>query len=182
MTKKVMFSIFLFGVSCCSFSQKVTDSLLCTFYNQTLYDYLGDTNITKWQKENKNIFIETDFDTNCLIKKVKKMNLCYLPLGEESEYDKHFKGLKKGQSRIIYHIRHKAISIDTIDILISNFGAEKQKDGEYVIIISDDGILGYVPQGRFIYDKKEALWNFIPYMVLLNEEEQRLDRLFEKLK
>ena len=180
MTKKVALLIFFFSISCYSFSQKIIDSLLCTFYNQALYSYFEDPTVINEQKGIKNILIQTDFDTNCLIKEVKGLNLYYLPLGEKSGYDKHFEASKNRQSKMIYHLRPNILSIDTIDIVISTFSVHKEKDGEYSIGVSCGGTLGYIPQGRFIYDKKRAKWDFISESIIVDEKIREENSFFEK--
>jgi hypothetical protein len=169
---------------CCgfdSFSQKVTDSLLCSFLHQTLYSFFEDSMIINEQNDFKNVLIEIDFDIDCLPKNIKDFKFEYLLSNKENELKKYLEPLKNGQSRMLYRLRYKPLSTDTIDVTISSSEIYKDKETGYKIAMLCGGTMGYIPQGRFIYDEKRDEWNFISGKTILDEKVQEVEEYYKKI-
>ncbi|MEM6804635.1 MAG: hypothetical protein AAF696_24760, partial [Bacteroidota bacterium] len=66
---------------------------------------------------------------------------------------------KEGEVRNIYTVFHETISWDTIDVIIIERKL-KVENGKKLILISCGGTLGYIPDGRFIFDPQTYNWNF----------------------
>jgi hypothetical protein len=149
--------------------------------NQTLCSFFEDSIIIHEQGEFKDVLIEIDFNINCLLKETKYLKFKYVSLDKENEYKKHIKTLKNRQYRMIYFLKYTFLSIDTIDITISSSNIYKGGEKGYEIAVSCRGTIGYIPQGRFIYDKKRDEWDFILGKTILNEKAEEIDEYYKKI-
>lgn len=162
-----------------SFGQMVSDSLLATFYNKTLSSFFSDSITTNDQLRFGNVLIKTDFETNFLITTIGKNNLKYFN-DNTPEYSILNKPHKKNKGRSIYWINHKMIGTDTIDISIGGWTVEKFEHRHLYLAAWCGGDMGYVPDGRFIFDKEKSIWRFQSYLELreikLKEEKEQMEK------
>jgi hypothetical protein len=149
--------------------------------NQTLYSFFEDSIVIHEQGKFKDVLIEIDFDIYCLIKETKYLKFEYLSLNKEDEYKKYIKPLKNKQYRMIYFLRYTSLSIDTIDITISSSNIYKGGEKGYEVAILSGGTMGYIPQGRFIFDKKNGEWSFISERMILEDKILKENNLFKEV-
>ena len=162
-----------------SFGQIVNDSLLATFYNITLSSFFPDSITTKDQLRFGNILIKTDFETKYLITTIGQNNLKYFS-DKTPEYSVLTKPHKKNKGRSIYWIKHQLIGSDTIDINIGGWTIEKFEHRHLYLEAWCGGDMGYIPDGRFIFDDKNNKWIFQSYLELRNnklkEEKEQMEK------
>jgi len=162
-----------------SFGQIVNDSLLATFYNKTLSSFFADSIATKDQLRFGNVLIKTEFDKNYLITTIGQNNLKYFN-DDTPEYSVLSKPRKKNKGRSIYWIKHQIIGIDTIDINIGGWTVEKFKHRHLYLAAWCGGDMGYIPDGRFIFDQKNNRWIFQSYHefrdIKLKEENEKMEK------
>ena len=164
-TKLLIFFTLLFPSI--SFGQTVNDSLLSTFYNKTLISYFSDTAYTKNQSEFNNILIQTEFDTIQLIKYYNKNKLTYFnsKTNIRSIIEKPY---KKNNGRNIYWISHKLLQKDTVDINISGWTIIKITKKTMGLGAWCGGTMGYIPEGRFIFNSETKTWTFFCRKEIIN--------------
>ena len=162
-----------------SFGQIVNDSLLATFYNKTLSCYFPDSITKKDQLRFGNILVNTDFDSQYLIKTIGENKLKYFndstPIHAALK-----KPHKKNKGRSVYWITHKAIGTDTIDVNIGGWTVLKFKHRQLHLAAWCGGDMGYIPEGRFVFDREKRSWRFQSYRELreirLNEEKEIMEK------
>jgi hypothetical protein len=162
-----------------SFGQIVNDSLLATFYNRTLSSFFQDSITIKDQLRYGNILIKTDFDTKYLITTIGKNNLKYFN-DNTPEYSVLNKPHKKNKGRSIYWIKHQIIGIDTIDIIIGGWTIEKFEHRHLYLAAWCGGDMGYIPDGRFIFNKEKSKWIFQSYHELRDIKVKEENELMKK--
>lgn len=162
-------------------SQELNDSLALytSFYNTTLKSSFSDSIIHPDQKKFNNILIKSVIDPKGLITEVGENKLHYV-INIRSELKRPY---KRNKGRAYHIIRHKRISPDTIDVNISIHrinGYEWDKvQGIKVKVLKlgmeCGGTMGYIPNGRFIFDKNINDWKFVSYreIWLMKEEEDK---------
>jgi hypothetical protein len=161
-----------------SFGQIVNDSLLATFYNKTLSCFFPDSITHKDQLRFGNVLVKTDFDAKYLIKTTGKINLKYFndPTPVHAVLKKPH---KKNKGRSVYWIKHKTIGTDTIDVNIGGWTVLKYQHRHLHLAAWCGGDMGYIPEGRFIFDKEKRNWRFQSYHDLW---EIRFNEDMEKIK
>ncbi len=151
-----------------SFGQDITDSLLTTFYNKTIVSYFSDTAFSNNVKFDR-ILVQTDFDITGLIKYSGLNKFKYFT----SKTNKHSvlaKPFKINKGRAIYWINHKFIQQDTIDINIGGWTIESVTKKRMHLGAWCGGTMGYIPDGRFIFDKEKKTWTFISGQEIINQK------------
>ena len=139
--------------------QTVNDSLLTNFYNEILVKNFIE--ITKDQKKFGIILIKTDFDKTKLVKNVGLNKFTFLSF-KESERSYFIKPFKENNGRQIYHISHKLIAKDTVDINLNSWSVENVTRKHANLLSQCGGTLGYIPTARFIYYYGNNKWKYIP--------------------
>jgi hypothetical protein len=151
-----------------SFGQDINDSLLTTFYNNTIALYFSDTSFSNKTKFDR-ILLQTDFDTTKLIKYsgLNKFKYFDSKTNKHSVLDKPF---KKNNGRNIYCVNHKIIQQDTIDINIGGWTIESVTKKTMSLGAWCGGTMGYIPDGRFIFDKEKKTWTFVSGQEIINQK------------
>ena len=134
------------------FGQVINDSLLAAFYNKTLTYYFSDTTVNKDQLKFGCILLETDIDTNRLVKSVGTNKFKYFN-SRTSFRDVLVLPLKENNDRSSYRIYHSTLGEDTVDVNISGMtiGAGEEEDA-LTFGMWCGGTMGYIPTTRFIYN------------------------------
>ena len=151
-----------------SFGQDNQDSLLATFYNKTIALYFSDTSFSNKTKFDR-ILLQTDFETIGLIKNLRFNKFKYF----DSKTNKHSvldKPFKINNGRNIYWVDHKIIAQDTIDINIGGWTIESVTKKTMYLGALDGGTMGYIPDGRFIFDKEKKTWTFVSRQEIINQK------------
>jgi hypothetical protein len=167
--------IFLFFLPTISFGQNLSDSLLATFYNKTLSYYFSDSTTYHDQKIFGCILLKTEFDSSKLTKFIGPNRLSYFN-SNSSEHSVLDKPLKKNKGRNIYWINHKLIGIDTVDINIGGWTIEEASRKKLYLAAWCGGTMGYIPDGRFIYDKPSDKWTFTTSREIIDQHNKRYSK------
>jgi len=152
-----------------SFGQSINDSLLSTFYNKTISLYFADSSINNHHPEFENILLQTDFDKARLIKYLDKNKFTYF----DSNTDKHSileKPFKKNNGRNIYWVNHKVLHNDTVDINIGGWTLNNVTKKTMSLGAWCGGTMGYIPDGRFIFDNVSNYWVFVSRQEIINQK------------
>ncbi len=157
-----------------SIGQTISDSLLGTFYNKTLVLYFPDTTVHKDQVKFGCIILQSDLDTSKLIKHsgLNKFKFINSNTNKKSILDKP---LEKNKDRNIYWINQNA-GTDTIDINIGGWTIEQVDKHNFLLGAWCGGIMGYIPNARFVYNKIINSWTFISGQEIRDEEELKLKK------
>lgn len=151
-----------------SFGQDINDSLLTTFYNKTIALYFSDTSFSNKTKFDR-ILLQTDFDTTGLIKYSGLNKFKYF----DSKTNIHSvlnKPFKINNGRNIYWVNHKIIQQDTIDINIGGWTIKSVRKKAIFLGGGCGGTMGYIPDGRFIFDKGKKTWTFVSGQEIINQK------------
>jgi hypothetical protein len=172
-------------------SQNLTDSLLVDFFNKTFSDYFENT--TNWLNRNgdtsiRNFYVIKDsipMPEN-IITDYKKFQLHLV------DYQQAYPLIRKGQISSLHTTFVNQISADTVDILINHryanydfFRIQRWRGRIRVIFrtyqfaVSCRGTMGYVPDGRFIYDAELNEWKHINRRELEDERKEFLRIKFQ---
>ncbi len=152
-----------------SFGQNINDSLLSTFYNKTISLYFADSTFNNHHSEFETILIQTDFDTSRLVKYLDKNKFTYF----DSNTDKHSileKPFKKNNGRNIYCINHNVLHNDTIDVNIGGWTLSNVTKKTMSLGAWCGGTMGYIPNGRFIFDNFSKYWIFVSRQEIINHK------------
>jgi hypothetical protein len=142
-----------------SIGQEVNDSLLTVFYNKTLEYYFPDSVKLPDQKKFGHLLIMTDFPTAIMLKKRGRNKFKYFK--NFNELDTLLaKPYKKNDKRNLYWIKHDSLGLDTIDINIGGWTMYIENN-ETSMAMWCGGTMGYIPDGRFIYDRILNQWVFV---------------------
>ena len=82
-------------------------------------------------------------------------------------FDKPF---KINNGRNIYWVNHKIIQQDTIDINIGGWTIESVTKKTMSLGAWCGGTMGYIPDGRFIFDKEKKTWTFVSGKEIINQK------------
>ncbi|MEA4937928.1 MAG: hypothetical protein VB102_15015 [Paludibacter sp.] len=158
------------------YSQELSDSLLIDFFNKTFNDYYQQRDsVTKdfyILKDSIPEKVTTDFNNF-------KLHLV--------DYSQAYPLIKKNKISALYWARYKQISTDTIDIVIGGWTVNferafriKKIDGKRKLILNNynfaawcGGTLGYIPQGRFIYNTELKSWSYLTEICLIKEKREK---------
>ena len=160
-------------------AQKLTDSLLVSFYNQTFKYYYSKIDTLNFRtyhisKDSLPKEIKTDYNNFKLsINDIQK---------EHNLIQKGMRGLSK--------VYTKEISKDTNDIVIDSYVVSYKRklnpkitkhgfwlfSHHYFYSVSCRGSMGYIPEGRFIYSYEAKRWRFISYEEILNQKLELLKK------
>ena len=171
--------LLLFILPAISFGQNLNDSLLVVFYNITLTDYFSDSFPHPDQKKFGCLLIKTDFQTTKLIKSRGPNKFKYV-----NDYTHQNKVLvwpyRRNIGRSLYWINHKIIGADTLDVNIGGWTIEKVSRKKINLAAWCGGTMGYIPDGRFIYDKYSDKWTFTTSIEIIEEKSSELKSTLEK--
>ncbi|WP_291724265.1 hypothetical protein [Bernardetia sp.] len=142
-----------------SFGQNVADSLLITFYQKTLFSVFSDE---LEEKDKSEILVQTDFSKH-LSNQKSKLNQFIFFDNTTSYYSVLEKPFKQNSGKIIYHICHRVLSEDTIDVDIrtTQIVSMSRKKITLATDFCDSVEGGYIPSARFIFDGRTSKWNFL---------------------
>lgn len=148
-------------------AQNINDSLLTTFYNKTIAHYFSETSLGDRTKFDY-ILLRTNFDTTGLIKYSGLNKFKYFDslTAIHSMLDKPF---KSNNGRSIYWVDHKIIQQDTVDINIGGWTIENVSRKRITIGAWCGGAMGYIPKGRFIFDKAKNTWTFVSGQAIIDQ-------------
>ena len=152
-----------------------SDSLLATFYNQTLTSYFSDTTRHKDQSKYGSILMQTDLDTSKLVKTIGKFKLQFYR-STTSEYEVLQEPYENNQGRSIYVISHQSLGKDTIDINIGGWTLEKINKSEIELALWCGGTMGYLPAARFIYNSENESWTYFGFHKLIEARIKELSK------
>jgi hypothetical protein len=165
------------------YSQKITDSLLVVFYNETFKDYFAKQQT--WYPLAKEFYILKDSTMpENVITNYTNFKLYLI------EKYQAYPLIKKGEMSKLYSAVTNHISMDTIDIVINiwtvyckreikkNEG-KRRKIENYYFGVHCRGTMGYVPEGRFIYDTELNEWKSIPESDIIDENQRKLFKKFD---
>lgn len=168
--------LFLLLTSAISYGRDPADSLLATFYDKTISYYFSDSNYTREKKFNQ-VLLRTDFDTTLLPEKIGSVRFRYFS-SKTNERVVLAKPLKRNKGRSIYSVGHTIIHPDTIDININGETVEQASKRLLVLAVWCGGTMGYIPDGRFVFDKASKSWNFINGREIMHQKAEALRRKF----
>jgi hypothetical protein len=151
-----------------SFGQDINDSLITTFYNKTIALYFSETSFSNKTKFER-ILLLTDFDTIGLIKysDLNKFKYFDSKTNKHSVLDHPF---KINNGRNIYWVNHKILEQDTIDINIGGWTIENVTKKTMSLSAWCGGTMGYIPDGRFIFEKEKKTWTFVSRQEIINQK------------
>jgi hypothetical protein len=151
--------VFLIILPTISFGQNLNDSLLVTFYNKTLTYYFSDSIPHPDQKKFACLLVKTDFQTARLIKSIGPNKFKYV--NDNTHQNKVLVWpYRRNNGRSLYWINHKLIGNDTLDVNIGGWTLEQVRRKKMNIAAWCGGTMGYIPTGRFIYNKVTGIWLF----------------------
>jgi hypothetical protein len=80
------------------------------------------------------------------------------------------KPIRKNEGRIIYSMDHTYLANDTIDVNIGSWIVEKANKRYLNLGSICGGRMGYIPDGRFIYNRANDTWEFINRREIINQK------------
>jgi hypothetical protein len=86
---------------------------------------------------------------------------------------------KRNNGRDIYNISYKPFGADTIDILISTWTIVKMTKKTFKIHVGCGGTMGYIPEGRFVFNQTTKSWTFYSYDDIVDQK-LREEEIFEE--
>ena len=164
--------IFSFFLPTISFGQHLNDSLLATFYNKTLSYYFSDSTNNYDQNVFSSILLKTEFDSSKLVKYIGPKKLTYFN-SNSSEYSVLDRPLKKNKGRRIFSITHKFFGQDTVDIDIGGWILEEVSRKKLNLAAWCGGTIGYIPTGRFVYNRTSGNWLFITSKEIIVQKKEQ---------
>ncbi len=143
-----------------AFGQNINDSLLAAFYNKVLEASFNYDGISCGNRNAYKYIIKTDFDTARLIKIAGYSRLVFY------KEDESFRGLllrpwEKNKGRTIYRISHIVYNNDSIDVNLASWVIVSITRKNMALGLSCGGILGYIPDARFVYNKETMVWKYM---------------------
>jgi hypothetical protein len=166
---------FLLLLPTISFGQNLNDSLLVTFYNKTLTYYFSDSITHPDQKKFGCLLVKTDFQTTRLLKSRGSNKFKYF--NDSTQKNRVLVWpYRRNNGRSIYWINHKFLGIDTLDVNIGGWTLEKAKRRNLYFAAWDGGTMGYIPDGRFIYDKTIRSWLFTSNEEIVTQKNEEYKR------
>ena len=148
------------------------DSLIAGFYNSTLINYFtfyADRDEMKFGS----IIIRTNADTSLLLKQVGNNRFKFSD-SQSSIKSQLTKPIWKNKARNIYSIDHTYLSNDTIDVNVGHWIVEKASNRYLNLGAICGGTMGYIPDGRFIYNSTNNTWEFLSKQDVLRQKVKAL--------
>ncbi len=184
LTKKFIL-IFILSFPNISSGQVPNDSLLSAFYNETIKDFFLKSSERNRKKQDKFKWklIQTNIDSTNLIKSHGKDKFKYY--NKRNVHKVLSRPYKRNIGRDIYKIRYKSFGEDTIDILIVTWTIEKISKKNISFHGGCGGDMGYIPEGRFVFNKVTKSWIFYSYEDIVEQklkEEERIEELIRSLR
>jgi hypothetical protein len=175
--RKKLLAILLIFLPTFLIGQVVNDSLLGTFYNQTITIHFSKAADSSHKMEFDCRIIQTEFDTIRLIKNLKSIKFKFIN-EKADKLGALEKPYKKNVGKEIYWINHKLISQDTVDINIGGWTIMKASKRGLSISAWCGGTMGYIPTVRFI--KNENVWRRMSSDEIMEEKKKEWEKLREK--
>lgn len=140
------------------FGQEVNDSLLTAFYNRTITAYFTEGWVQK-PPLNEWTLIETDMKREGLLKSTGEYKFRYISNDMELRtlLGKSYDDI---EGRPVYRMNHKVIAPDTLDVNIGGYTISQIDKKHMMKGIWCGGTMGYIPDGRFVYNRDKSLWEF----------------------
>ncbi|WP_192821956.1 hypothetical protein [Rufibacter sp. LB8] len=160
------------------YGQELNRIELLNFYDSVISDYYSRGLFNKTSQEN---LLLSDSLPNGL--RLRYPNFTLKPVTEEA-------GLNiiestKGKSGRLNKISLKKISPDTLDLVIVGWGVTIERvfkihKGRVItksinMAYGCGGTMGYIPDGRLVYNKNRDKWEYHPYSVLLEKKREKLE-------
>lgn len=152
-------------------SSTYVDTLVDSFIRRTIVDYFN-----YWAPQYPNSIPKRNitFISDIAIKNLPD-SICGIPT-KIVPYNK-LKNLKyrKFLKEKIYRIVINTIAPDTIDINLIVFSSIKFKWGKVYGEIECGGTMGYIPDGRFIFNATSKQWEYYTYEYIYNKKEKEFN-------
>jgi hypothetical protein len=177
MTKGHIVILLIFVSFCDLFSQSITSTSLDSFYIRTINDYFNGDSINDISED---YFVLKDSVPESIIDYFSNSTIYFIG------YSEAYPLIKSDSITSLYWIRKKSISQDTIDISIGGWTVDfervlklKKIDGKLRLITKNfnfsawcGGTLGYIPQGRLIFNPLSSSWQYISEKRMIEEKTQ----------
>jgi hypothetical protein len=154
--------------------QVVNDSILGTFYNQTISIHFSKA---AENPENTIKILQTELDTDKLIKNLKLIKFKFIneKTDKLSALEKPY---RKNSGKEIFWINHKLIGQDTVDVNIGGWTIMKASKKGLSIAAWCGGTMGYIPTQRFI--RNENGWRRMSSEEIMEEKKKEWEKLREE--
>jgi len=149
------------------------------FYNKTIINTLTDSLDQNQCSKYGFILVQTDFDTTVLVKTIGDIKFRYFN-SKTSVLSVLEKPYKKHIDQTIYIINHFIINRDTVDVNISRQTIGRIDKKMCSLRVECGGTMGYIPTGRFIFDRTLNIWTFTPGSVFINQYMEEMKKKFNK--
>jgi hypothetical protein len=161
------------------YSQDLSDKNLTDFFNQTFKDYFGQRDSLK--KESQEYYILRDSVTTDIVTEYENFKFHLIDNTES------YPLIKKGKISALFWAKYKQISIDTGDIVIGGWSVNFERvfriqkvEGKRRVILRNynfaawcGGTLGYIPEGRLVYDYELGDWKYLTQKSVIDEKMAR---------
>lgn len=167
--KKLLSILFINFLCNALVAQDIDKSTLIDFYNKTFEDYFSERS----EDPNSNQYYFQS-DTNLFPNKIRypKFEIHFITKGQE------YILIKKNTIDRLYWVKIEALSNDTIDINIGGWSVEYKKSflkkGYYYYAAWCGGDMGYIPEGRLIYNYDLTEWIFISRSEIFEKKLQNI--------
>ena len=169
-----MKKLFLLGAMLCALgmmtveaqNSNANDTLIAGFVSRTAIDFaeFWNTEFPRSQPK-RNITLITTIDPSLLPDTIIGLPVRVFPNFDDLRKRKNRKLTKEK----IYRIKVDTIATDTIDVLL--IGCEVTIERKQTCIAVDcRGTMGYIPDGRFVYDATTKQWHYSFYRELEEEK------------
>lgn len=171
--KKVLLGAMVCTIGMMTAKAQTNDSLIAGFVSRTVTDFVEywNTEFPNHQPK-RNITLITPVAPNLLPDTINGLPVRVFP---------DFYGFRKRKNRKltkekIYRVKVDTIAVDTIDV--NMIGCEVTIERKTTNIAVDcGGTMGYIPDGRFVYDAATKQWHYSFYRELLEEKVMNLPAL-----
>lgn len=170
--------IFLFGAMVCVLRMmtagaqtcNANDTLIAGFVSRTATDFVKywNTEFPRSQPK-RNITLITAIDPSLLPDTINGLPVRVFPDFDDLRKRKNRKLTRES----IYRIKVDIIAADTIDVLLIECEVTIERK-QTRIAVACGGTMGYIPDGRFVYDAKTKQWHYSFYKELLEEKVKNL--------
>ena len=171
------------------YSQNLTDSLFVDFFDKTFNDYFGNA-VNRLEKQFNDTSAKVFYILKDSVPENVKIDYPNFKL-KLVDYSQAYPLIKKRKMTSLYWARNNIISADSVDIVIGGWSTEFKRvfrfpkiNGKRKLILGNynfgawcGGTLGYIPQGRFIFESKLKKWKYLTENEVINEkiEMQKID-------
>jgi hypothetical protein len=177
MKNRAIIILLFIALYCDLYSQNIAETRLDSFYIQTINDYFNRDSING---KSKDYFVLKDSIPASIIEYFSHSSIHFIG------YSEAYPLIKADSITALYWIRKKCISQDTTDISIGGWTVDfervlklKKINGKLRLITKNynfsawcGGTLGYIPQGRLIYNAQSSSWQYISEKTIIEEKTQ----------